>query len=73
MPDRLSDLLCRFLRQNRGTLSRRGRTREFAALTGAEIVRIESLYREVFLDPHEAPGVGSVEPTPAPSSGAGAG
>ncbi len=48
MPDRVSDLLFRFLRLNNGTLSRRARTKEFAALTQDEIGRIEALYREAF-------------------------
>ncbi len=52
MPDRLSDLLFRFLRQNAGTLSRRGREREFAALTDDEIARIEAAYREEFVGDH---------------------
>ena len=39
-------------------LSRRGRTREFAALTGAEIARIETLYREVLLDPEPVAAAG---------------
>ena len=50
MPERLSDLLFRFLHQNGGRLSRRGREREFAALTDDEAVRIEAIYRESFLD-----------------------
>ena len=50
MPDRLSDLLFRFLHQNGGTLSRRGREREFAALTDEEVERIEGVYRDVFAD-----------------------
>ena len=50
MPERLSDLLFRFLHQNGGRLSRRGREREFAALTDDEVVRIEAIYRESFLD-----------------------
>ena len=48
MPDRLCDLLFRFLRQNNGTLSRRARTKEFAPLTEDEIGRIETLYGEAF-------------------------
>ena len=52
MPDRLSDLLFRFLRQNAGTLSRRGREREFAALSDDEVARIEAVYREAFADDH---------------------
>ena len=48
MPEKLSDFLFRFLRQNGGTLSHRGREREFAALTDDEVARIESIYRETF-------------------------
>ena len=48
MPDRLSDLLFRFLHQNGGTLSRRGRESEFALLTDDEVARIETIYREAF-------------------------
>ena len=51
MPERLSDLLFRFLHQNGGKLSRRGRRREFAALTEDEVSRIEEIYREAFGDP----------------------
>ncbi len=50
LPDRLADLLFRFLHQNGGTLSRRGREREFAALTDEEVERIEVVYRDVFTD-----------------------
>lgn len=50
LPDRLSDLLFRFLRQNRGALSRRARENEFAALTDPEVERIEAAYREAFGD-----------------------
>ncbi|MCY4484694.1 MAG: hypothetical protein OXC12_17620 [Spirochaetaceae bacterium] len=58
MPERLSNLLLRFLRQNGGTLSGRGRTREFARLTENEVARIEALYRDTFggeapTTPHE--------------------
>ena len=48
MPERLSDLLFRFLEQNGGRLSRRGRERDFAALTEDEVSRIEEIYREAF-------------------------
>ena len=48
MPERLSNLLFRFLRQNGGKLSHRGRTREFAQLTEEEINRAEALYRQAF-------------------------
>lgn len=48
MPDRLSDLLFRFLRQNEGNLSQRVRSKEFAALTDEEVSRVEAIYREIF-------------------------
>ena len=51
MPERVSDLLFRFLRQNGGKLSRRARRREFAALTGDEVLQVEEIYREAFEDP----------------------
>jgi hypothetical protein len=44
MPDRLLDLLFRFLHQNGGRLLSRARQREFAALTKDEIARIERFY-----------------------------
>ena len=47
MPDRLADLLFRFLRQNGGRLSKRARAREFAALADHEVVEIERLYAEL--------------------------
>ncbi|MCY4489752.1 MAG: Fic family protein [Deltaproteobacteria bacterium] len=50
LPDRLADLLFRFLHQNGGMLSGRGREREFAALTDEEVERIEVVYRDVFTD-----------------------
>jgi hypothetical protein len=46
MPDRLLDLLFRFLRQNDGRLSKRAREREFPALTDAEAARIEAIYAD---------------------------
>ena len=48
MPDRLVDLLIRFLNQNNGQLSKRARRKEFAALTDREVNAIESRYDEVF-------------------------
>lgn len=50
MPERLSDLLFRFLHQNGGRLSLRGREKEFAALSDKEVSRIEAIYREIFAD-----------------------
>ena len=48
MPDRLVDLLIRFLNQNNGQLSKRARRKEFAALTDREVNAIENRYDEVF-------------------------
>ena len=48
MPDRLSDLLFRFLRQNGGRLPKRRREKEFSALTDAEVARIEEIFEESF-------------------------
>lgn len=47
MPDRLFDLLFRFLSQNGGKLSKRAREREFAALTEKETACIELIYTEL--------------------------
>ncbi|SSC64738.1 Fic family protein [Ciceribacter selenitireducens] len=47
MPDRLLDLLFRFLRQNEGRLSKRARDKEFSALSDAEAARIETIYAEI--------------------------
>ena len=48
MPDGTLDLLFRFLRQNNGTLSKRGREKEFAALTDDEVAKIEASYNGAF-------------------------
>ena len=48
MPDHLVDLLIRFLFQNNGKLSKRGRSKEFDKLTDKEIQAIEAKYAEVF-------------------------
>lgn len=48
MPDGAVDLLFRFLRQNTGVLSKRGREKEFAKLTDDEIAKVEASYRNVF-------------------------
>ena len=48
MPDRTLDNLFGFLRQNDGSLSRRAREREFAALTDDETRRIEQAYAALF-------------------------
>ncbi len=44
MPDRVLDLLFRFLRQNGGKLSKRASEKEFAALTDDETARIEAIF-----------------------------
>jgi hypothetical protein len=46
MPSATYDLLHRFLRQNDGTLSKRARTKEFAALTEEEVAEIEAIFAE---------------------------
>lgn len=48
MPDGTVDLLFRFLRQNKGVLSKRGRENEFTKLTDDEIVKIEATYAAAF-------------------------
>ena len=48
MPDKLVDLLIRFLIQNDGKLSKRARNKEFAALTETEVKAIENKHDEVF-------------------------
>ena len=48
MPDRLVDLLIRFLTQNNGRLSKRAREKEFEKLTDIEIRAIEKKYTEFF-------------------------
>ena len=42
MPDRIVALLIRFLEQNSGKLSKRAREKEFADLTDAEVLEIET-------------------------------
>jgi hypothetical protein len=53
MPERMVDLLFRFLNQNGGRLSHRARQKEFEQLTDEEAQRIEAIYRESF-DTEEA-------------------
>ena len=47
MPERLLNLLFRFLSQNRGQLSKRARNREFADLTNEEVSHIESIFDDL--------------------------
>lgn len=51
MGERTVDLLLRFLQQNHGTLSKRARAGEFAALDEDEVQQLQSAYRELFSDP----------------------
>jgi hypothetical protein len=50
MPDNTLDLLFRFLRQNKGTLSKRAREKEFAKLTDEEVSEIETNYNSAFTE-----------------------
>jgi len=50
MPDKLVDLLVRFLNQNDGKLSTRARDKEFSQFTEAEVQAIENKYDEFFHD-----------------------
>lgn len=49
MPDRLIDLLIRFLNQENGVLSKRARRKEFNSLTENEIKTLEKKYADIFL------------------------
>lgn len=48
MSERTVDVLLGFLRQGHGTLSKRARTREFAALREDEVQTIQALYADLF-------------------------
>lgn len=48
MPDKLADLLIRFLNQNDGRLSKRACDKEFSQLTDDEVQAIENKYDEIF-------------------------
>ena len=50
MGERTLDLLLRFLRQGHGLMSKRARTREFAALRENEVQEVQSIYAELFKD-----------------------
>ncbi len=50
MPDKLVDLLIRFLDQNGGKLSKRAREKEFSQLTETEVEAIERKRDEIFQD-----------------------
>jgi hypothetical protein len=48
MPNLKIDLLIRFLSQNQGKISNRGRSKEFEALKDEEVQVIESKYQDIF-------------------------
>lgn len=50
MPDKMVDMLIRFLDQNNGVLSKRAREKEFVKLTESEAQAIEVKYAEFFQD-----------------------
>lgn len=50
MPDKMVDLLIRFLNQHNGKFSKRARGKEFVELTDTEVQTIESKYDEIFRD-----------------------
>ena len=53
MPDRTVDLLCRFLQQGKGKLSKRARQRTFASLTDQEVQAVQSIFsRTIGALPH---------------------
>lgn len=49
MPDKLIATLVRFLLQNNGKLSKRGREKEFKILTEQEVKKIENIFNEIFV------------------------
>ena len=56
MPDRVADDLVAFVRQNKGTLSKHRREREFKALTDDEVTSLERIVRDTFAGSDENPG-----------------
>jgi hypothetical protein len=49
MPDRIAENLVMFIRQNKGTLSKRRRESEFKQLRDDEVVLIESIVSDAFV------------------------
>ena len=49
MPDKLIATLVRFLQQNNGVLSKRGKEKEFKMLTEKEVIKIEKAFKEIFV------------------------
>lgn len=50
MPDKLVSLLIRFLDQNEGKLSKRARDKEFVLLNDDEVVELEKMYAQIFMN-----------------------
>jgi hypothetical protein len=48
MPDRVAENLLMFIRQNKGTLSKKRRTEEFAKLRDEEVALLEGIVRDAF-------------------------
>ena len=48
MPDRLVDLLIRFLNQENGVLSKRARQKEFGSLNDNEVTTLQNKYADIF-------------------------
>lgn len=70
MPNRTLDLLHRFLRQNKGTLSHRARRKEFAQLTDQEAAEIEKLHAHAFANVVRLPDEEVLPATDPEGSGA---
>ncbi len=47
MPDKMVALIIRFLEQNNGSLSKRAKEKEFAAITNEEVAEIEEYYNSL--------------------------
>lgn len=62
MPDRLAENLLTFIRKNNGTLGKKRRENEFAALTDEEVAALEAIVRDAFED-FEAGIVGLIPST----------
>jgi hypothetical protein len=56
MPDRVAADLLLFTRQNKGTLPKKRREQEFAALTDAEVRQMEAIVTDAFEGFEEAAG-----------------
>jgi hypothetical protein len=48
MPDSLAENLIMFIRQNKGTLSKKRRENEFKQLTDEEVASLETIVQEAF-------------------------